>query len=649
MCGLTGFWQPGGETEAVLRERLERMTVTLVHRGPDDEGGWLDAEAGIALGFRRLAIIDLSPTGHQPMVSADGRFVIIFNGEIYNYRELRLELQARGASFRGTSDTEVILAGTVNWGSEAVLPRLWGMFAIALWDRQERTLLLARDRVGKKPLYYAETTGGLLFGSELKALCAHPAFRADIDRDALTTYLRFGYVPAPFCIYRQAHKVPAGSYAIFQDGRLQAVMPYWEARQAAAQGLAERRAGLTNNEALAELDALLRDAVARRMISDVPLGALLSGGLDSSLVVALMQAQSAQPVKTFTIGFEVQGYNEAEQAKAVARHLQTSHTELYLTPADAQAVIPRLPELYDEPFADSSQVPTFLVYALARRHVTVSLSGDGGDEVFGGYVRYRWTNRLWATLSPFPARLRAAAAGLIERASLVLVDRLDTAGEPLLPDRWRQSLPGDRLHKLAELLAADGPDALYHRLMSLWKTPEVLAVGGHELPTPLTEACLRQSAPDFTERMMLKDLLTYLPDDILVKVDRASMGVGLEARAPLLDHRLVEWAWRQPLRLKMRARQGKWLLRQLLYRYVPQALVDRPKMGFGVPIAIWLRGELRDWAEALLDERRLRQAGYLNPAPVRAAWAGHLTGRQNESQRLWAVLMFEAWRERWQA
>ena len=551
------------------------------------------------------------------MASHDGRYVVVFNGEIYNHTDLRAELEALGHEFIGTSDTEVMLAGVVQWGVAAAIPRLWGMFAIAIWDRRDRVLTLARDRIGKKPLYYGYSGGVFLFGSELKALRAFPGFAGEIDRDALLLYLRFGYLPAPHSIYRGIAKLPQGTIATVRPGGAPRVEPYWQARQVVEEGLADRL-DLSAAAAEEELDALLRDAVRRRMIADVPLGALLSGGVDSSLVVALMQAQSARPVKTFTIGFFESAFNEAEAAKGVANHLGTDHHELYVTPEQAQAVIPRLPDLYDEPFADSSQIPTFLVCELARRHVTVSLSGDGGDELFAGYTRYLWAEDVWRRLRHIPMVGRTRLASVLGRVSPSAWDRLYALVEPLVPTRARMRLPGDKLHKLARWLTVESPGELYQRVVSQWPHPERLAVGGWEPGTALSDDALIQAIPDFTERMMFLDLITYLPDDILVKVDRASMGVSLEARNPLLDHRVVEWAWRLPLALKRRDGSSKWLLRRVLDRYVPAALIDRPKMGFGVPIDSWLRGPLREWAEELLDEGRLRREGYLRPEPIRA-------------------------------
>lgn len=649
MCGITGYLNlAANQLDDEMVPLVQRMAKTLTHRGPDDFGAWTDPAAGVALGFRRLAILDLSATGHQPMHSADGRYVIVFNGEIYNYRDLRTELEKCGHTFRGTSDTEVVLAGCSKWGAEGLIPRLWGMFAIALWDRHERKLVLARDRLGKKPLYYGLFAKVHLFGSELKALHAHPAFRAEIDRDVLALYVRFGYIPEHHAIFHGVSKLRPGFIAIIRQGQPVEVKPYWQARRLVEYGVTQPLE-LSETEAIDELDELLRDAVARRMIADVPLGALLSGGIDSSTVVALMQAQSDRPVKTFSIGFHESAYNEAVAAKAVARHLGTDHTELYVTPADALAVIPRLPELYDEPFADSSQIPTFLVCQLARRNVTVSLSGDGGDEVFSGYTGYQLAEDVWARLRYIPRPARRVAAGTIQSIASPRWDAMYSKIEPVLPARLRRKMVGDQLYKLARVVGVPNANALHHQIVSIWKTPNQLVPDSDEPPSPLLDQALRCSIPNFTERMMYLDLITYLPDDILVKVDRASMGVSLEARCPLLDHRVVEFAWRLPLKYKKRNGQGKWILRQVLNRYVPAPLVERPKMGFGVPIDAWLRGPLREWAENLLDGTRLKQEGFFNSALVRSVWAEHLSGSLNHQHRLWIVLMFQAWKEKWLA
>lgn len=649
MCGLTGFWQPGGCRHDGAAVTVRRMADALAHRGPDDAGVWVDAAAGVTLGHRRLAIVDLSPAGHQPMASASGRFVIAFNGEIYNHAELRRELEAAGRApaWRGHSDTETLLAAVEAWGLERTLARSVGMFALALWDAQERALWLARDRLGEKPLYYGWQRGVLLFGSELKALRAHPAFVGEIDRGALAAYFRHDYVPAPHSIYQGIRKLPPGSWLRLTGPQAAAwawpePVAYWSLKEGAEAGLRAPFAG-TETEAVQALEERLYESIRLQMVADVPLGAFLSGGVDSTTVVALMQAQSSRPVRTFTIGFHEGEYNEAQHAAAVARHLGTEHTELYVTPEQAMAVIPRLPQLYDEPFADSSQIPTFLVAQLARQQVTVCLSGDGGDELFGGYNRYFWTDRIWRKLGWAPKALRQAAAAGLRAVPPEGWNRLWAAVAPLLPGRLRVPNPGDKLHKLAEVLRAEGPQAIYHRLVSHWWQPEALVLGAAEAPTALTRPETWPAVDDPRHWMMALDALTYLPDDILVKVDRAAMGVSLETRVPLLDHRVVELAWRMPLGYKIRDGQGKWLLRQVLYRHVPRELVERPKQGFGVPIDHWLRGPLRDWAEDLLSEGRLREEGFLDPAPVRALWAEHLSGRRNGQYLLWDVLMWQAW------
>lgn len=651
MCGIAGYLAVSPLKKAdELRTTVLRMADALRLRGPDDGGTWVDAEAGIALGHRRLSIIDLSPEGHQPMRSSCGRYVLVFNGEIYNYRDIRHELEQASpgyaATWRGCSDTEVALAAISRWGLDAAVKRFVGMFALALWDRAARTLYLVRDRLGEKPLYYGRMGGSLLFGSELKALRAHPDFKAEINRDALSLYLRHNCVPAPYSIYRGIHKLPPGTLLAIsgRDLPIPTPIPYWSAGEIAEQGVAEPFAG-SDDEARVTLDGLLRDAVRRQMVADVPLGAFLSGGIDSSTVVALMQAQSTRPVRTFTIGFNEADYNEAVHAKAVAAHLGTEHTELYVTPDEALAVISKLPVLYDEPFADSSQIPTFLVSALARRFVTVSLSGDGGDELFAGYNRYFWGRTIWKRLGGMPKSLRATAAAALTAIAPQTWDRALRAAGFLWPSALGQRTPGDKIHKLAEVLAAASPEAMYRGLASHWKDPASVVLGASEPPTALTNPRQWPHLPDFTQRMMYLDTVTYLPDDILVKVDRASMGVSLEARVPLLDHRLVEFAWRLPLAMKVRDGQGKWLLRQVLYRYVPKELVERPKTGFGMPIDVWLRGPLRDWAEALLDENRLAGEQFFDPLPIRRKWDEHLSGVRNWQHHLWDVLMFQAWLE----
>jgi asparagine synthase (glutamine-hydrolysing) len=616
------------------------MTATLRHRGPDDEGVW--AEAGVGLGSRRLAVVDLTEEGHQPMTSASGRYVLAFNGEIYNHLDLRRELEARGHRFRGRSDTEVFLEAVERRGIRGALERSNGMFALALWDRRERRLTLARDRLGEKPMYYGRLGGGFAFASELKALRAHPTFEGEIDRDAMAQFLRHKYVPGPRSIYRGIHKLPPATMLTVDPSVTgdPAPVAYWSGADTARRGTAEPFRG-SAEEAEETLDELLRDAVSRRMIADVPLGGFLSGGVDSSTVVALMQAQSNRPVRTFTIGFADEAFDESKQARRVARHLGTDHTELVVTPLQAMAVVPRLPEIYDEPFADSSQIPTYLVSQLAREHVTVTLSGDGGDEVFGGYNRYLWAEAMWRRFGWMPSPVRRAVAGTLRSIPPRSWDALLRRLGPVLPASARQRLPGEKVHKLARALRAEGSGGLYRSLTSHWEDPGAVVLGanGEAGSGGLDGAGL----PGLTRRMMYEDLVTYLPDDILVKLDRATMAVSLEGRVPYLDHRVVEFAWRLPLDMRTRNGQGKWLLRRVLDRYVPRALVERPKMGFGVPIGTWLRGPLRDWAESLLEPRRLRDQGYLDPGPIRAAWADHLSGRWNRQYELWDVLMLQAW------
>lgn len=649
MCGIAGIFDPRHAlASGGLAEAADRMTATLVHRGPDDAGVWRDAAAGIALGHRRLSILDLSPEGRQPMVSSSGRYVIVFNGEIFNFRRLRAELESLGHRFRGHCDTEVMLAAIGQFGLEEALRRFVGMFAFALWDRDRRALSLVRDRIGIKPLYYGWAGAILLFASELKALRAHPGFHAEIDRDSLALFLRYGYVPTPRTIYRGAFKLVAGTvFTVTADHRPEgeaSPQPFWSAESVVRRGLADPFRG-SDEEAVEELDTLLRDAVKLRMESDVPLGAFLSGGIDSSTVVALMQAQCARPVRTFTIGFHETAYDEAARAKAVARHLGTEHTELYVEPSDALRLIPRLPEWWDEPFADSSQLPTLLVSEMTRRHVTVALSGDGGDELFAGYDRYRWAVEIWRWLRWIPRGLRRPLGAGLRAALPARIDRFFS----MMPPHLRVRLAGDKVHKLAGALDVDSVDAVNRHLLSQWKDPDRLVLGAREPHGILWDETLREWIPDVVQRMQFLDLVTYLPDDILVKVDRASMAVSLEARVPLLDHRVVEFAWRLPRSMTVRGGVRKWILRRVLRRYVPNELVERPKMGFGVPIDSWLRGPLRDWAEDLLDETRLRREGFFDPAPIRLEWTEHLSGRRNWQYPLWDVLMFQAWQQRWLA
>ena len=645
MCGIAGFLDRTLANNARLGGIVADMALSLEHRGPDAQGVWVDSEAGLAFGHRRLAIIDLSPAGAQPMTSACGRFVVCYNGELYNAPELAERLDRDGVVRRGHSDTEILIEWCARYGVATLLEQCEGMFAFALWDRRTRTLTLARDRLGIKPLYWGYWNGLLIFGSELKALRRHSGWTPEIDRNALTAYLRFGYVPAPYSIYRGVHKLePGHRLTLTAEGGEPTLSPYWSLRRAACAGLAEPFTG-SPDEAVNELERLLRRAVRGEMMADVPLGCFLSGGIDSSTVAALMQAESSRPVRTFSIGFHATGYDEAADAKRVAAHLGTDHTEFHVEPTDCLEVIPHLSAWYDEPFADSSQIPTHIVARLARQQVTVALSGDGGDELFAGYTRYLWADRLWRRLKPLPRSLRRAMAATLAGLSGPVPGALAAGAAALLPVGIRPSHPADKLRKLAGILPTASADALFRRLVSQWDDPERLVPGAVEPRGPLWDEGVTAAFPDFTERMQFLDSITYLPDDILTKVDRATMAVALEARVPLLNHKVVEFAWRLPLDLKIRDGQSKWALRQVLYRHVPRALVDRPKQGFSIPLAAWLRGSLRDWAEELLAPHALAADGLLNPVPIRHAWAEHQTGRRDHAHALWAVLMLQAWRK----
>ncbi len=647
MCGIVGFFDPSlRHSDEALRQLTTRMTDAIVSRGPDDAGAWTDATQGVALGHRRLAILDLSEQGHQPMHSVSGRYVMVFNGEIYNFQTLRAELEPLGYAWRGHSDTEVMLAAFEQWGIHAASQRFNGMFAFAVWDRQERALTLGRDRLGEKPLYYGWRNGALVFASELKAVRALPGEAPSINRDALCSLLRYNYIPDPWCIYEGLHKLPPASLLTWHAGQSEQPKPvlYWSLRKVIESGASQPFEG-TDQEATDELERLLKNAVGMRMVADVPLGAFLSGGVDSSLIVALMQAQSARPVKTFTIGFDVPEYNEAVFAKEVAQHLGTEHTELYVKGSDALSVIPKLPHLYDEPFSDYSQIPTYLVCEMARQHVTVALSGDAGDELFGGYERYFVGRNLWNKFAWMPGGVKKMAAAAMTLAPPQWLNAAGGLMRPVLPKRLRHVPFGDKLHKLAEVVAAPGMETLYLNLMSHWKRPEQIVIGGRDLPTSILNQDGWPQVTDFTHRMMHLDMETYLPGDILVKVDRAAMGVSLEGRIPLLDTEVMEFAWKVPFGMKVRDGRGKWLLREVLYRHVPKHLIDRPKRGFGIPLEHWLRGELREWAEELLSETRLKREGFFHPAPIRQKWAEHLSGTRNWHFYLWDILMFQAWLE----
>ncbi len=666
MCGIAGILEPsGGRGPSELADIAGRMADAQAHRGPDGRGVYADPEGGLALAHRRLAVLELSEAGSQPMHSHCGRFALCYNGEIYNHADLRSQINAARAysgrsaiAWRGRSDSETLLEALALWGPEEALRRCAGMFALALWDHRDKTLTLARDRLGEKPLHYALSDGALLFASELPGLACAPGFRSRVDRDVLALFLRLSCVPAPHCILSGVRKLPAGHLLVIRPEDTSAATlpeprPWWFLRQVAEAGLASPFTG-TEDQALDALLGLLRQSVRGQMLADVPLGALLSGGIDSSLVTALMaEAAGAGQVRTFTIGYEGDdagaAYDESAQAEGVARHLGTRHTTLHFRPQDALDLAPKLWAVAGEPFADASLLPTRLVAQLTRSQVTACLSGDGGDEVFAGYNRHVHAPALWAQLAGVSTGLRGAAAGAIRSLSPRAWDRLFAALDPLLPHRARQRLPGEKLHKLAQALPARVAPAFYASLVSAWTDPGLLVGGAAEsswiLRQPGSWPPASLCPEGGTAWMQFLDTSWYLPSDILTKVDRASMSVGLEARAPYLDHRVVEFAWSLPLDLRVRAKQGKWALRRLLTRYVPPALWERPKMGFGVPIDLWLRGPLKDWATALLDPARLKREGYFEPGPVNQAWAEHQAGRFNRQYRLWPVLMFQSWLE----
>jgi asparagine synthase (glutamine-hydrolysing) len=635
MCGIAGFWVQPRDTREALCRQIYSMNAALLHRGPDDGGTWVDEQVGVALANRRLAILDLTASGHQPMISSCGRFVIAYNGEVYNFESIRDALRQDGKSLRSHTDTEAIVEGCAAWGLKKTLEWLNGMFAFAVWDRRDRTLSLVRDRLGIKPLYYGRFRSTLLFGSELKALVAHPAFSKEIDRNSLALFFRHGYIPAPYTIYKHVRKLPPGHTLTLSsaDDTLESV-PYWSAKSLAGEtGVGQ----LHEDEVVTRLDTLLRDAVGLQMVSDVPLGAFLSGGIDSSTVVALMQAQSARPIRTFSIGFAEKGYNEADYASTVARHLGTDHVNLYVCPKQIAESVQALPDMYDEPFADPSQIPTYLLSRLTRKQVTVSLSGDGGDELFGGYDHHQQLHRRWKMLRRVPRQVRAFGARAV-RSLLVTPEDFRPGGNHNVWDRLR-NVPG--------ILDSRSPELLSHYCLSHWKAPSDVVADSREPATAFTDEEQWPKTFDSLRRIMYLDLVTYLPDDVLTKLDRASMAVSLEARVPLLDHRVVEFAMQVPHRLKIRNQQGKWLLRQVLHRYVPKELFDRPKMGFNVPIGAWLRGVLRPWAEELLGEQLLSKHDLVDSDLIRRKWTEHINEDCNWGHQLWNVLMFQAWQRRW--
>jgi asparagine synthase (glutamine-hydrolysing) len=650
MCGITGLFDPsrGSDAEA-LASRIIDMTATLIHRGPDADGMWTDPEHGVALGHRRLAVVELGHEGAQPMMSTDRRWVLVFNGEIYNYRELRRRLAGEGLTFRGGSDTEVLLGAVQNWGLGPTLDACEGMFALGLWDRQHSQLHLARDRFGEKPLYYGWVGHYLAFASELKSFRTLPEFDACVDRDAVALYLRHNCVPAPHTIYRGVAKLSPGELVTFASsdspGHLPPARAYWSARDAIEGARSRPLAGST--ESLADqLEGALSDSVAARMVADVPVGAFLSGGIDSSLVVALMQQHSDRPVRTFTIGFADRAFDESSEAAAVAEHLGTDHTLLRVSDHDAEDVIPHLPDFWDEPFGDISEIPMYLVSKLARTDVTVSLSGDGGDELFAGYNRHAWLERIWRKSSALPGPVRRAAGSALGSLSPGTVDAL-ARGTAVLPSRMRVRNPSTKVAKVAKVLAASSVEDAYFALASYWDDAESMVIGAGATTSMASESTRWPALGGITEQMLWLDLVSYLPDDILTKLDRAAMANSLETRVPFLDRTVFDVAWRLPMSMKLHEGTTKWLLRQVLYRHVPAALVERPKMGFGFPIGTMLRGSLRPWAEELLDEGRLSDQGLLDPQPIRQAWTSHLDGRRDLGYELWAVLALQAWIERW--
>lgn len=650
MCGVTGLISNRVTNSATLADQVRRMTVPIAHRGPDDRGIWVQADAGVAFGFCRLAILDLSDLGHQPMTSASGRFTLIFNGEIYNYLDLKRELQQNGAFFHGASDTEVILAGFERWGVSGTVKRMAGMFAIAVWDQRERQLSLVRDRLGIKPLFVYSRHGLVTFGSELKALVAGPEFDPEIDVDSVAQFLRYLYVPAPRTIYRHVLKLMPGTILTIRDpaAPLPAPEPFWSMADIAARGLAQP-IGVSPQEALEQLEALLTRSIEQHMIADVPLGALLSGGVDSTTVVALMQRGSSRPVKTFSVAFDARVHNEAPEAARVASFLGTDHTEVLVTGEEALNVVPRLAELFDEPHGDISSIPAYLICGVARQQVTVALSGDGGDELFGGYSRYVHGEAMLQRAARIPRPVRRAIAAGIGALSAEEWDRAHGALAPLLPQSLRHRLPGEKLHKVGRLIRSENVASMYRSLVSAWQNPEHVVPHINGRQDTVERTLLSASPARLLDRMMLADQLTYLPDDQLAKMDRVSMAVSLELRVPLLDHRVVEFTWRLPAELRVRDRIGKWLLKELLYRLVPRELVERQKQGFSVPIDAWLRGPLRDWAEDLLTVDALSRGELLVADPIREQWSALKAGRAEAALGIWSVLMLQAWRQRWAA
>lgn len=611
------------------------MADAIAHRGPDSEGYWVDSSMGVALAHRRLSILDLSAQGAQPMISHSGNLVMVYNGEVYNTREIAKDLD--DYRFRGSSDTEVILEACSRWGIEKTVNRLIGMFAFAIWDRHDQVLVMVRDRMGIKPLYWTHNKGTLIFGSELKALTQHPKCPTTLNRNSIASYLRKAYINGPESIYQNVNKLLPGHILTIKKGRTPSIKQYWSLRDITLQAQSNQFSG-SDKEATEQLENLLIDAISKRMIADVPLGTFLSGGIDSSTVTAIMQKQSAEPIKTFSIGFDDIKYNEANYAAEVSRHLGTQHTELYVTPQEALEVIPSLHTMYDEPFSDTSQIPTYIVSKMTRQHVTVALSGDGGDELFAGYTRYIATHRYSKILNQ-PQALLNLEASLLESITPEIANRL----AKLLPQRLGALLSGRNIHRIPPFLRSGQLSSMYKRTRSRTEDPAELLISGDELLDPVWEQVNSMSFNDDFAMMQFIDMLDYLPGDILTKLDRASMAVSLEARVPLLDHRVVEFACTLPENMKYRNGEGKWLLKQVLGKYLPEKLINRPKMGFGIPIGNWMKGPLKDWAEDLLSEQSLLQTEVFKPYPIRKRWQEHKAGEMNWDHHLWDVLVMQDW------
>ncbi len=646
MCGICGFYS---NSLSLFDNAISKMNAAIYHRGPNNKGIWHDNDSGVVFGHQRLSILDLSEAGDQPMKSNSGRYILTFNGEIYNHLDLRLELESKkpNIKWKSNSDTETLLEAIDAWGLEFTLNKIVGMFAFGLWDKKTRSLNLARDRMGEKPLYFGWQGEGIkkvfLFGSELKALKVHPEFVGEIDRDVIALQFQYNYIPAPYSIYKNIYKLLPGNFLQLKEkhlklGLLPVSKPYWSLVNSAVDGV-NRTLTSSKEEIEIELEQFLLTSIKQQMISDVPLGAFLSGGVDSSLIVALMQKISSRPIKTFTIGFDQNNYNEAKYAKEVAKHLGTEHTEMYISSKQSIAVISKLPDIYDEPFSDSSQIPTFLVSELAKSQVTVSLSGDGGDELFCGYNRYIQSKRLWKNLMFLPLSIRKTLTKIIHSISVQKLNKLSD----FLSTFYSHANLGDKLHKGADILDCNKLSEVYLKLVSNWQNPNQVVIGSKELETFLSKNIYKLSGLDEQQKMMVLDSITYLADDILVKVDRAAMASSLETRNPFLDHRVIEYAWKIPQSLKLRNGQSKRILRQILYKYVPRNLIERPKMGFAIPIDTWLRGPLRDWAESLLNEKSLQQNGYFETDLIINKWNEHLSGKRNWQNQLWSVLMFQSW------